>query len=176
MLFDKKQAKVKIIDRVFISSNAKQNAVVEKLRNQSNLVIINWFDESYSQVQSLIQSNNLQAEIYLAREIVAHNIQNKLVLFFEHYPLLAKETELIERLQLIEAVFYSALDEALFKHFGGDRLVSMVQQLGLSENEAIEHSMITSAIKNAQEKLSKEIIVEHFAPSQAGWFSKNIVK
>ena len=175
-LFGRKEIQPKITDRVFISSVARQNAIVEKARSQRVLVIITWFDESYHLVQSSLQSNNLQTEIYLAREIAAHNIQTRPVLFFEHYPLLQKEIELIRRLQLKEVIFYSALDEPLFKHFGGEKIISLMQKMGLSENEAVEHSMIGAAIRNAQEKLSKEIMVEHTAMSQAEWFSKNLVK
>ena len=55
-------------------------------------------------------------------------------------------------------------------------MISLMEEMGLSKNEAIEHPMISTAIKNAQEKISKEIIVDYPALSQAEWFSKNIVK
>lgn len=174
--FGKKEIKPKTTDRVFISSKAKSNAVVDKIRNNGNILLIFWFDDSYEEVQHLIQSNNLQAELYMAREIAAHDVHNKTVLFFEHYPLAVKERELLEKLQLKEAFFYSALDEPIFRHFGGDKIVSLMEKLGLSENETIEHAMISNAIKNAQEKLSTKVVIDHFAQSQSEWFSKNIVK
>ncbi|SRR6266542_2452175 len=175
-LFEKEDAKSKIIDRVFVSSIAKQNAILEKIRNQTNSIIVTWFDESYRQIETLLQSNNLKAEIYMARQIAAHHIQNNQVLFLEHYPFLIKENELLEKLQLKEAVFYSALDEPLFIPFGGDKMIALMEKMGLSENEAIEHPMISAAIKNLQEKISKKVTVEYTAQSQAEWFSKNIVK
>jgi hypothetical protein len=175
-LFGKKEGKVKIIDRVFISSTAKQNAIQEKIAGQSNLIMIAWFEESYNQIKNLPASNNPHVEIYMGREIAAHHVQNRDVLFFEHYPLSTKEIELLERLQLTEAVFYSSLDEPIFMHFGGEKMISLLEKMGFSENEAIEHTMVSAAIKNAQEKISKEVIIEHPALSQAEWFSKNIVK
>jgi hypothetical protein len=174
--FSKKELETKVVDRVFISSTAKQAAVREQLRNNQSITILTWFEESYDLIQTLIKSNNLQAEIYLPREIAAHNIRGKAVLFLEHYPLINKEKKLLEKLQLKEAIFYSALDEPIFKHFGGGHIISMMEKLGLSENEAIEHPMISSAIKNAQEKISKNVTIDHSALSQADWFSKNIVK
>lgn len=171
----KKKIKTKITDRVFISSKAKQHAIQEQLCNYPDTVIITWFEESYEQIESLLQFNNFKAGIYLSREIAAHNILNKKVLFLEHHPLVEKEKEMLEKLQLKEAIFYSALDEPLFKHFGTDRIISIVERLGLSENEGIEHTMITNAIKNAQEKISKQVVIDHTAQSQADWFSKNIV-
>ena len=175
--FGKKQDELpQIIDRVFISTEAKTNSILDTARNNSDLIIITWFDDSFRQLDETFNQHNLKNEIYLSRQIAAHDIQNKNVLFFEHYPLASKEDEVVERLQLKEAVFYSALDEPLFKHFGGDKIISLMTKMGFSENEAIEHSMVSSAIKNAQEKISKEITVVHSALSQADWFSKNLAK
>lgn len=92
-------------------------------------------------METLLQSSNLKAEIYMAKQIAAHHIQNNQVLFFEHYPFLIKENELLEKLQPNEAVFYSALDEPFFKHFSGDKMISLMEKMGLSENEAIEHAI-----------------------------------
>jgi hypothetical protein len=173
--FWKKETKTKIIDRVFLSSEAKYSAILQQICDPSNVVIVTWFEESHGSIEARVQSNHLNAEIYLAREIAAHNIQGKTILFAEHHPLITKQKELLQKLRLKEAVFYSALDEPFFKHFGGDRMISMMEKLGLSGNEAIEHHMITNAIKNVQEKIAKEVIIEHSAQSQAEWFSKNIV-
>lgn len=174
--FGKKELESKVIDRVFVSSAAKQNAIIVNVRDQKRLVMVTWFEESYSQVQDLLQSNNLEADIYLAREVAAHNIQNSMVLFWGHYPFPSKENEVLQRLQLKEVIFYSSLDEPFFLYFGGEKKISLMHQMGISENEAIEHPMISAAIRNAQKKISSEIIVEHTAMSQAEWFSKNIVK
>lgn len=175
-LFGNGRTKAKIIDRVFISFAGKEHAVLERIRSQPNLIIVVWFEENYNQVENLLASNNLHAEIYMAKEVAGHHVQNKAVLFFGHYPLLTKENEVLAKLQLKKTVFYSSLDEPLFMHFGGERIAHLMQVMGLPENEAVEHPMITSAIKNAQEKISKEIVVEHLATSQSDWFSKNIVK
>lgn len=174
--FGKKEFKSGITDRIFISTIAKTNAIIEKVHHHSNLIIITWFDDSFRQLEDAIRSGNPNVEIYSAKQIAAHDIQNKDVLFFEHYPLASKEDELLEKLQLRDAVFYSALDEPLFQHFGSDKIISLMQKMGFSENEAIEHSMVSNAIRNGQEKISKEIIVEHSAQSQTEWFSKNLVK
>jgi hypothetical protein len=171
-----KKAGTKIIDRVFISSKAKTNAIVEMIQNQNNTSIMCWFDESYEQLEKLIQSNNLNAGIYMAKENLPYNALVNPVVFVEHHPSGIKEKELLEKLPIREAIFYSALDEPLFKHFGGDKIVLMMEKLGLSENEAIEHPMISAAIENAQEKISTGLVIEHSAQSQADWFSKNIVK
>jgi preprotein translocase subunit SecA len=46
--------------------------------------------------------------------------------------------------------------------------------MGLKENEAIEHPMVSRALKNAQQKLEKQVLNEHTASSQEEWFRRNI--
>ena len=50
-------------------------------------------------------------------------------------------------------VFHLSLDDPLLKAFGGT-LVPMLEKLGMTEDEPIEHAMVTRAIRNAQEKRS----------------------
>lgn len=66
------------------------------------------------------------------------------------------------------------MDEPLFLHLGGERMIQLMQQMGMKEDEPVEHSLITNAIHNAQEKLAKKVTVEHTAGSMEEWFSKNI--
>ena len=49
-----------------------------------------------------------------------------------------------------ESRFYLSLDDDLLRKFGSDRLRSMVNALGLGEDDAIEAGMLTSAIERAQ--------------------------
>ena len=175
-LFGKKEFKTKIIDRVFISENAKNNALLTLAREDESPLFVTWFQESYDQLTGLLKSNNLNSEVFLARQMASHHAQDGAVIFFEHYPIATTEDELLMRIQVHKAVFYSSLDEPLFKQFGGDRIVEMMHKMGIQENEAIEHSLISNAIRNAQEKINEQIVVEQQAASQMDWFSKNLVK
>ena len=49
--------------------------------------------------------------------------------------------------------FFLSLEDDLLRIFGGDRLQGLMQRLGMQEGEAIEHRMITRAVRNAQEKV-----------------------
>ncbi len=49
-----------------------------------------------------------------------------------------------------ESRFYLSLEDDLLRKFGSDRLRSMVDTLGLGDDEAIEAGMLTSAIERAQ--------------------------
>lgn len=49
--------------------------------------------------------------------------------------------------------FYISLEDDLMRLFGSERLTSIVNALGLEEDQPIEHKMLSNAIENAQKKV-----------------------
>jgi preprotein translocase subunit SecA len=49
--------------------------------------------------------------------------------------------------------FYMALEDDLLRIFGGERITSIMEKLGMQEGEPIEHKLISKAIENAQSKV-----------------------
>ncbi|MDY6905266.1 MAG: preprotein translocase subunit SecA [Thermodesulfobacteriota bacterium] len=49
--------------------------------------------------------------------------------------------------------FYLALEDDLLRIFGGDRMIRIMETLGMQEGDPIEHRMISRAIENAQKKV-----------------------
>jgi preprotein translocase subunit SecA len=49
--------------------------------------------------------------------------------------------------------FYLSLDDQLLRIFSGERVSAIMARLNMPEGEAIEHSMVTRAIENAQRKV-----------------------
>lgn len=49
--------------------------------------------------------------------------------------------------------FYLSLEDDLMRIFAGDRVVNMMKAMGLKEDEAIEHKMVSRSIENAQRKV-----------------------
>ena len=49
--------------------------------------------------------------------------------------------------------FYLSLEDDLMRIFAGDRVIAMMRAMGLQENEAIEHKMVSRSIENAQRKV-----------------------
>lgn len=100
-------------------------------------------------------------------------------LFAGHYPLPAKENKIIEKLSSYpsaEITFCSSIDDPSFEPFGADRIVAILDQLGLKEDECIEHSMVTKAMANAREKIEGIVKREVAAKSEGEWFLKNVKK
>lgn len=49
--------------------------------------------------------------------------------------------------------FYLALEDDLLRIFGGERITSVMERLGMEEGTPIEHNLISRAIENAQKKV-----------------------
>ncbi|MBF7682356.1 preprotein translocase subunit SecA [Acinetobacter sp. B5B] len=49
--------------------------------------------------------------------------------------------------------FYLSLEDDLMRIFAGDRVIAMMRAMGLKEDEAIEHKMVSRSIENAQRKV-----------------------
>jgi hypothetical protein len=99
-------------------------------------------------------------------------------LFAGHYPLPSKEQPIIQKLNTSfpksEIIFCSSLDNPSFKIFGSDRIVDLLDNLGMKEDEAIEHAMVTKAMANARTKVESSVRHETKSDSEEEWFAKNL--
>lgn len=170
-LFKKKEPVPKIKDVVFATKDAKWKALAEMAKQDSNAVFVAWFEESRDRLQQYFDAHQVRSEIIIYREL--HSGKGKMI-FIEHYPLAEKERQLFSSLNEKDITVYSSLDEAFFLHFGGDKISSLLAKMGLDDNEAISHSMITQSIYKAQEKLAKKVTIDHSAYSMQEWMQKNV--
>lgn len=53
------------------------------------------------------------------------------------------------------SVFFISLEDDLMRLFGSERIASVVDRLGMNENEALESSMLSGAIERAQKKVEE---------------------
>ena len=53
------------------------------------------------------------------------------------------------------SIFYVSLEDDLMRIFGSERISSIVDRMGMAENEALEASMLSSAIERAQRKVEE---------------------
>ena len=169
------KSKIAITDKIWLTEENKWQACVQQVKNEKDTIICVWFDDSFQKIEAFFSAHGLPTDkIIPARELARNYIQNNALIFAEHYPLRSKEQEFYEKLGLTEVTVYSSLDEPLFTHFGGDKISNLVKQMGMKEDEAIEHALITSSIKNAQEKINSKVSFDQPAHSQADWFRKNL--
>lgn len=170
--FRKKEKEPASKDLVFITASAKQKAVAEFMNSNPDTLLLVWFEESYEEAVQLMPS--MEARIFMTRTINGSPLQNHPVIFYEHHPLVSKEKSWLEENQLQEAVFYSSLDEPLFLFAGGANIARLMQKMGMQEEEAISHSLISKSIDGARKKLADKVMSATSARSQKEWFERNV--
>lgn len=70
--------------------------------------------------------------------------------------------------------FHESLDAPLLRMFSGERTTALLAQLGMGEDEAIEHAMVDKAIRGAQEKIADTRTGERAAGSPEEWMKLNL--
>ncbi len=173
----KKENKLPIMkDLVWKNQPGKFNGCLKLLQQYPDSVWISWFPETRSNfIQFLETKGGIKLDVKLARTIMPFTVENKAVFFLEHYPLRAEEEKLIQTWNPKVIFVLNALDEPLFEQFGGDHIIGLMDKLGMADDEYIEHSMISSSIKNAQSKLQQKVTIENTTNSSKDWFKMNIV-
>jgi hypothetical protein len=175
-LFKKKDDSVKVIDKIWMSETAKWNGILDLWKKDQDLVIITWFNETNRHLTSLFAKEaSSAARLFMAREVHSSELNGKHIIFAEHYPMRTKEQETFKQWHLTEAIVHSAMDEPLFLHFGGEKIIGMMKQLGMKDDNTIEHKMISGSIENAQDKIEKKVVAEQLANSQKDWIEKNLL-
>lgn len=169
-LFRSSEPEVKISDKVWMSAEAKFRACNALVAANPNCVFVCWFSETYKTLNTFLPDGNL----LMAEQVPSALLENKMLVFAEHHPLLRKEMTLFKQVTLKEVPVLSALDEPLFMRFGGERTVDLMKKLGMKEDEVIGSGLITKALRNAQLKIEKQVIAEQAAASQHEWFERNL--
>jgi preprotein translocase subunit SecA len=61
--------------------------------------------------------------------------------------------------------------------FGADRIISLMQKMGYTEHEKVQHSMIDNSLQRAQNKIAENLTYDtSIKSSQADWFNRNAIK
>lgn len=173
-LFKSKDENIKARTVVWMTEQIKFEALDDDVAKYPGMVIVAWFEDTFDKLKRFFSFTTSRPDISMARELNFHHVENRHIVFAEHYPLSKKEMELFEKLRLKEPLVYSSLDEPLVRQFAGDRLQDVMRKMGMKEDEPIEHAMITAAFSNLQRKIAKKILVEQPATSQEDWLFRNM--
>ncbi|OJJ17540.1 hypothetical protein BKI52_27135 [marine bacterium AO1-C] len=99
------------------------------------------------------------------------------IIIVEHHPSYEQEQILLEHLQelfpTLTAKVLTSLDEPFMQTFGSERITKIMGQLGLKENESLEHTMISKSIARAQQKIDKSVSQNISAGSQQEWMDRS---
>lgn len=173
--FRKKEDTVKVIDKIWMTESGKWKGILGLWKTDPEIVIICWFNETRHRIETLFARETASTvSLFITKEVHGAQLTGKNIIFAEHHPLRKKEQEIFLQWHLGKAIVHSALDEPLFRHFGGEKIVDMMKKLGMQDDSMIEHKMISNAIVNAQEKIEDKCLADHAASSQAEWMERNL--
>jgi hypothetical protein len=172
-LFKKKTSGIPVTDKVVISTAAKWKHLFDIWQQDKKTVFIAWFPSTADDITAYFQKNTSEVvEIKMAREATHSYSAHSSFIFAEHYPLRSKEESLYQQLQLSNVIVFSSLQEPLFQQFGGDKIIKLMQQLGMKDDELIEHNMISGSIKKAQDKIEERVTIDYSCQSPQEWLSR----
>lgn len=190
-LFKKQSKSHRPSYKFFISEVEKYRFLVRTMQEASDdkFVLLYHFENTRSETEQLLHAakvgfgtdrNNGERILLLdGREFLDHQVYGAPEIFvIEIYPL----AEIDEQIAIVagendyEITFYASIDSPFFEYFGGDRVTSLLQQLGVKPDEVIEHKFINSAIAKAQDKIEKSLGQEKPVKSSLeDWMHSNAV-
>jgi hypothetical protein len=163
-------------DLVWISSEAKWKALPGILMEKQPVFVYGWFPETIDQAKKVVAAAGIKTHIQYSSDFSDLSASNATVILLEHHPLPQKEDYILSAGYPKEILVLSALDEPLFTYFGGERLISLMQKMGMHQSETVEHKMISSSILRAQQKISEKVLSDFSAKSQEEWFKYSGLK
>lgn len=166
---------ISFTDITLITETAKAKALVAAAMRNTQSVFLAWFEETAAKYKTVFEDNGMDSNrIVEAKHFARGKYPNKEIIFLEHYPLRAKEMQLLQTAAPQKYIVYNALEEPLFQIFGGQRIIELVKKMGMADDEILEHNMISKSIQNAQEKIAEKVILERSARSQKEWLDLNV--
>ena len=177
--------------KVFLTKIAKYRQLIDFLINEvetgKRIHLTTHFDQTYNELEQLLVKAGIDYEEQVGTKgshlllSKSWEIKNKSQLPEEDHLLVAAEVhpmsvreETLKNLNNGEMIVFCALDNPFFEQLGGERIRSLMGKLGLKENEAVEHPMVSKAIINAQKKMDKRAVNEKPAYSIREWMELNV--
>lgn len=167
-MFFSKNKGPKVHDVVFMNEQACMAAVTKWLQEHQNGEVAVWFREDLEKLRHLLGDIG-EGRTVLAGRLSFSHTAGRDKLFIGHYPLRSVESALYNEQDIKEALVYSHLDMPILAWFGAGRIKELMIKIGIKQEEAIEHPMITKAISNALNKISKKMASDMPASSEAEW-------
>jgi len=175
--FKKKNTGPEMKDLVWMDRANKLSGGLKLYEAHKDAVVIAWFSVTENEFNKLFAAKlSMPPQIKMANQITAATVLDKTVIFLEHYPFRSKEENLIAEWKPKEIFVLNSLDEPLFKMFGGERITTMMQRMGMQDGETIEHPMVSKSLERAQRKLEEKVVMESSANSAEEWFRKNSIE
>ena len=153
MFFSKKKKGSQKRFVIYISKLAKYRNLLDYIESSGIKECYFFFESTRNEMEQLANAKGLSLEFHDARS--EKKLRNK-ILCLEAHPLYSITQKFVDQFgEGTEVEFWMGMDESVFKLFGTDRTISLMERMGIDENEAIEHKMIVKSIERAQQKLDE---------------------
>ena len=139
-------------DLVWKNTLAKQRAFARLIEQFPDAVCLAWYSKTRDRWKQELVEKSVYTEpvdIKLAAEITSGAVDGKTIIFLEHNLSLQKEEDFGARCRPLEAIVLSSLEDDLF-HDIKDNLVSLMDKMGMKEDEFLENPMLTKSLKRKQ--------------------------
>ena len=159
------------------------------LPDQKNLDIVYFFQTTGNEVELLFNAAGIafanrqkvlvaedRINLWSARAFLDQRvIPDGLIWGAEFHPIRTTNLELISSLPVhAEIRFYTTLDNAFYRAIGMGSTISMMDSLGLKENDSIEHKLVNKALVRTQEKMESRVGTARDAESLDEWVEINV--
>ncbi len=186
----KRQSSVHVLDdRIWMTQSAKLSGIKHQLRQKTDsatILLVAHFEETLQQLRSITaEYAEKPVQLILAEDLKSDTArlnpeENSVIdlIVAERHPLKSADDALLLIAEgmpcRFRVTYHVSLEDPLFKHFLSGSLETILEQLGMKENEPIESPLITRSVKGAQQKIEKQAFGNSRAKSAAEWLELNI--
>jgi preprotein translocase subunit SecA len=167
-LFSSKKKSINKTDRIYLTRKAANKAIInyvlQSTMDSKHVIIIYFFKETRHEFESEVTNANnvVWVNAHFSAQVKTSAIgglDNTNIIVAETYPDFNVEQNLLEIIQEIgydtgKVIFFNGLDDPIFIPFGAERIQKLMISMGMSEDEPIEHAMISKSIDRAQQKVT----------------------
>ena len=141
---------------VWVTLADKWNGVADLLQSEPNQRLLAWSSQTVAAWQAF--ADKYEAPLPPAEpmgRLMPGRLEGDQLLLLEHHLYFNEEDQFFREARASRVWIASSLEDIVMAPFGSDRIKQLMQKMGVVEGEIIEHQMITSSIRRAQEKLEQ---------------------
>lgn len=173
MFFSRKPKSPKVEYIAYISKMAKYRNVMAVIADSPyHTLLIYFFDETAKEVLQMADALQISlkstSELRTANDVTlisAYELSGTNLAVYEEIVCIevhpfASNNSLVKNAYMSDPnrtiKYYVGMDELAIKIFSGERIIKMMHQLGIQEDEPIIHSLVSKSIERGLEKLEKQ--------------------
>ncbi len=182
-------------DFIWMTAAAKGTGVIASVREAlaapdapTVVVLVAHFEDCLVEMRQLLEASSVDDPcVFALRADDLESVRSSLVglddaqlveiIVAERHPLLEQDDALIEFARQCGCRFrithHLSLDDPLLQAFAGDWIRSVLERLGMKEDEPIQSRIVSRRVRTAQAKITRGGADESVVESAEAWFERN---